>query len=283
MKLNVVIFSKNRPYQLDGLLHTMFASYTGSYRDLNVSVIYKDTETAAAVTAGYKKLIAIYEMTEHNVSFLAETAFKEQTIKAVDPSVPYTMMLVDDIVFINSWNMIDVEAVLDHPVTLCHSLRLHSGITRCYPTNQTTIVPNKDDLVNEKMMRWDWTQHGNNGDWGYPMSCDGHVFRTKQLLSILNHIPFTSPNTLEASMATLANTNNSIRGLNKMSCYLNGSALVNIPANRVQHEFPNRAGTVVENTAETLAADYVGNNRRITYKPGFRSESAHQEAYELLR
>ena len=46
---------------------------------------------------------------------------------------------------------------------------------------------------------WHWM--GMEGDWGYPMSLDGHIFRTAEIAPLLEHLDYRNPNVLEAALA----------------------------------------------------------------------------------
>jgi len=73
-------------------------------------------------------------------------------------------------------------------------------------------------------------------DFGYPLSVDGHIFRTKEILKLTKKVSFSNPNTYEASLQIFDNFPR-----NKMWSYKH-SVLVNSPSNIVQSTFQNRKG-----------------------------------------
>ncbi len=69
------------------------------------------------------------------------------------------------------------------------------------------------------------------------MSLDGHIYRTKELLPLLNDLIYTNPNSLEGRM----NVNR--LGTKKMICYQQAK-IINTPVNRVQTNNFNYSGCV---------------------------------------
>jgi hypothetical protein len=156
---------------------------------------------------------------------------------------PLTMFLVDDIIFKSHWSFEDeeIKSIEQNTLLLCCSLRLYEGITECYATNSPSEPPT---FVKGNV----WCWYGAKGDWGYPYSLDGNIYRTLDICHKLQNSEFLNPNQLEAVM----NVNNmSSVGLGSpsrpayMICYKKDSKLVNIPANRVQDEFANRVGNIM--------------------------------------
>ena len=166
-----------------------------------------------------------------NVSSSLASNFKEHVLNSsvIDTLLPLTMFLVDDIVFTANTSFTDAPFLtfLARSDILALSLRLHSGVSYCYPSAQ--IVPQPEILDDDT---WLWSD--GEGDWRYSMSVDGNVYRTADLLPLLSRLEFDNPNSLEAAMAhnTLPHP--------FMNLYMDAPRLINIPANRVQDNFPNR-------------------------------------------
>ena len=85
--MNTLIFSKNRPAQLELCLRSH-----QKFWDKPIKVIYKSTE--ACFDEGYEKLKKMYP----KVEFERETDFKHQTIEALQ--APYSVFFCDDDVMI---------------------------------------------------------------------------------------------------------------------------------------------------------------------------------------
>jgi len=107
---------------------------------------------------------------KHNCTWIKETNFKEDTMRAMTDNIFTCFMCDDDIImhefdgFPQNWNNL-----------LCHSLRL------------------EDDSS-----RWRWRDH--SGDKGYPFSVDGHIYKTNLIKPLINNLMFINPNKLESQM-----------------------------------------------------------------------------------
>ena len=89
--------------------------------------------------------------------------------------------------------------------------------------------------------------HGEQGDYGYPMSLDGHFFRTNEIIALSKALTYNNPNSYEAILARYP--------LNrlKMICF-EDSIIVNNPVNKVQNYNNNVHGNV---TAEFLNEKFL--------------------------
>lgn len=245
--INVVIFSKNRAAQLDLLLRS-FKEYFKEYSLANISVVY--SYSSDEFKSGYKKL----EDEIKNVSFIHDLkygSFKETMLKTINASFSKTMFLVDDIVFKDYFSVQDQEIqILENEQIIATSLRLWKGIDHCYAINQPSPPPS---FINKHV--WNWTV--SSGDWGYPMSVDGNVFRTDFICNKINQINFANPNQFEAGLAAYAD-----RTKQYMSCYTDASKLLNIPANLVQNVFKNRHGSL--NSVEELNDSFL-KGKKLSY------------------
>jgi len=78
---------------------------------------------------------------------------------------------------------------------------------------------------------YEW--RGAEGDYGYPMSLDGSIFRTKEILPKLTDLNYHNPNQLEGALAGTPIQ------LPKVLCFQH-QVIVSVPLNRVQVENQNR-------------------------------------------
>jgi hypothetical protein len=122
---------------------------------------------------------------------------------------------------------------------------------------------NRDDLL-----CWTWQQGMH--DWAYPLSVDGHIFSTAEIVALAKHTEFHSPNTFEANLQHYEAFFNRRLGV----CYRK-SRMVNIPCNKVQTDNANICGDIHQD--ELLAKWEQG--LRIHYQClyGMDNKSAHQE------
>ena len=205
--INTVIFSKDRACQLDMLIRSM----EKHAKELQPSVLYRTT--SQRFNQGYAKIPQC-----DTVRVVAERNFRADVIRLCTVSDPYTMFLSDDDVFVRD---MPVFAGLE-PDELCVSLRLAPKLTFCHPTQREQVPPKITGL------RYDWADA--DGDYGYPMSLNGHIFRTEELLAKLESAEFICPNTLEVALAASPIRRPKIRCMAK-------SVVVNVPVNQVQNRW----------------------------------------------
>lgn len=276
LQMNVIIFSKDRPLQLDGLLksyanHAPFGMCETKVIWTGSSQQYKDAYSNIPGENNIKGLSFI----EENLN----SSFKEQVLENINAGNEFTMFLVDDIVFKAPFTLLDnaIQLLSTDQSILCCSLRLNSKINYCYPTNSIVRPPILEPFGEEALI-FNWV--GAEGDWGYPMSLDGHVFRTEKILKILNMINFNNPNTMEANLATLVNCG-FLNSQCHMTCYQE-SKLFNIPANRVQNTFANRHAS--QTTVEQLLDIYnKGKRMNVETYCGFSNNAPHVELPIVLK
>src|SRR5262245_6035008 len=157
---------------------------------------------------------------------------------------------------------------------LCFSYRLGSNTTWCYPLNKAQTPPKP----NEKgYLRWKWAR--GDGDFGYPGSLDGHVFRASHLRRMLMTAPaHANPNRIEEHLVKWCMTR-----VGREHPYMTAdvqSSLVGVPINRVNDTHPNRYGE--EHYAEPgeLLDAYLQGERLEMPQIGLHPEDvrgAHQE------
>lgn len=279
-KLNVVIFSKDRPAQLDACLRSFQHFFQDKDKfDWQLKVIYRTSEEQ--FEEGYrfieKCLGPKVGLVSENVMDQAGLSFKSVVREALDPEAPYTMFLVDDIIFKEPFQFfgpnVDLDSIFENQEVLAHSLRLGQNINFCYPTNQNVEIPEFITGTNDNILYWDWRSA--QGDWGYPMSVDGHVFKTSFISKVIDYINFRNPNSFEGNMAQLVGQGR-FHHMPLMSVPRGQSVLLNIPANRVQEEAQNRHGNLI--TAREMN-EYFNSDKRIDIKPFFHydNKSPHVE------
>lgn len=257
---NVIIFSKNRACQLDLLLRSI-EQFFDNWHKQNLIIVY---------SFGYKDYQIAYDICkwEHkHFTFIddQEMGFKEAVSRGLNPNNPYTVFFVDDNIMLRSFSDKDDRFVRysKDPNILCLSLRMHPNVTECYTEGKATPPPaiSSDGI-------WDWTSCGHNGDWSYPMSLDGNIFRTNIITPHVRNMSYSNPNTMEAVFAQHPIP------VRNMICYQE-PRLLNVPANKVQDVNNNRSGNV--NPLE-LNEKYI-KGKRINLKPfvGIYKSSPHYE------
>lgn len=267
-KLVTVIFSKDRPIQLDLTLKTNRKYSTPKIK--NEIVIYKASDDR--IENAYRQ---VAKENKHT-TFIKETDFREDLLNCLD-NKEYILFLVDDCIFTRKYSIKDALFYLN----LCEgalgfSLRLGVNTTYCYSLNILNELPEMQTMRNEDrngVYAFNW-QSIKNGDFAYPLEISSSIYRLSDIRPLLEHIYFFSPNSLEWGMyMNLFNYNNRPFLL----CYDISPAFCN-PINRVQTENTNRTGINPEYSIENLLRLYE-NGYRIDDKlfEGFVSNACHDE------
>lgn len=252
--MNIIVFSKDRAAQLDLFLRS-FYKYTKNGDQIKVLYTYTNDD----FKKGYDILIDKYI----NIKFKLETDFKNDLLDLVY-LCKHTIFFVDDNIFIRDFNFYDKQQEIfeNDSDILCRSLRLNYYLDWSYAARSSIdYVPvfNKDGIYYWKDAL---------GDYGYPMSLDGHIYRTKEILSLLKDLIYTNPNSLEGRMNV-----NRLKG-NKIICYPE-SKIINTPVNRVQTNNFNYCGCV---SAEYLNERFCnGNEIDLEMFDCFVSKACHVE------
>jgi hypothetical protein len=266
--INTIIFSKDRACQLDLLLRS-FKHYFVEWRQLNVSIICKATN--GAFKKGYDKTLIRHP----EFKFIFETNFRSDLCRC-NFSKDKTMFFVDDDVFINPVSLNDNVFKLfeQNKDITCISLRMNPLVNSCYTQKQrpAKTPPLSNDLI------WNWRiaaqsdlWQGYPSDWGYPMSVDGHIFRTNEVLNKIQMLNYQSPNFFEGALAsTMVNGS-------QMICFKN-SIIFNNPINKVQTSNGNEAGIIKGCSAEFINDRYIsGEYLDFTPYTNIRLLAPHQE------
>jgi len=237
-----IIFSKDRAAQLDLLLRSIKKNYISNKED-SFTIIYTSSNPE------FEKGYSIIKEKHQNILFIKEheneTVFKNLVLNELNSKQPLINFLVDDAVFINPfYKNTAFDTFLNDESISCLSCRLHPDITYTYMQRKNTPKPK---MNNNNI--WNWTRAA--GDWGYPMSLDGHIFKKEDILPILESIKFKNPNTLEHELSR--------HPINKpnMVCFDN-QKLVTIPLNMVQTQYKNnRVSNKNEYDVETLNDNFL--------------------------
>jgi len=268
--MNITVFSKDRALQLELFIRS-FNKYVVDSNSYRINVLYTFSNTE--YEKGYIKLTEMYP----DVKFIKETNFKQDVISLINPLEDYTIYFVDDDIFKNKIDFYDKQEEIfrkDSKI-LCRSLRLDNTQKRCYTMNLTyskfpTFIKNGNSLI------FNWVNQ--QGDYGYPMSLDGHIFRTQELLPYINNLSYNNPNSLEGNMAAWVSGHQTIK--QKMICY-EQSIIVNNPCNIVQTNNSNLHGS--ENPIK-LNSDFLsGKIISLENIDGIENISCHQEIKIIIK
>ncbi len=266
-----VVFSKDRPLQLDATL-TSLRRHCRSWADLRLSVLYTTSSPAQAWM--YRVVGA-----EHpDVRFVRERQFKRDLIDLVAGS-EHLLFLVDDTLVVRDFELLRPRGLLrDRPAALGFSLRLGLNTTYCYMLDQPQVMPEPEQLGNQTLeFRWP----GAPGDFGHPLEVSSSLYRTSDIGPLLSELEYRNPNTLEAALARHTPTFATSR--DRLLCPETAVAF-SIPANLVQDVYRNRVASEQAVSAGALAERYAhGDRLAVAAYDGFTPTGCHQEvefAYE---
>lgn len=155
--INLIIFSKNRAMQLDALLRSI---------KLRCNV-FNSIHVVWTADEGFERSYTLM-IPKHNVTWIKETNFKEDTMRAMTDAV-FTCFMCDDNIIMHEFNGLPDN----WDDLLCHSLRMEGE-------------------------PWKWRECG--GNEGYPFSVDGHIYKTKLIKPLINNLMFINPNKLESQL-----------------------------------------------------------------------------------
>lgn len=256
--INLIIFSKDRSCQLELLIRSM-KRFFREFEHIPINILY--TYSDKDYKLGYDKLFNLHK--DDNIFYIKENNFREQTLDLIKISNPYTIFFVDDNIFKESFSIDDDKFKLftKNLDILTLSLRLHPRLNYCYPIDSPMTQPK----FNSNLM-YNWRRE--HGDFGYPMSLDGHFFRTIELKIVSNSLMFNNPNSYESNLSL-----NPLSG-NKIICY-EKSIIFNNPVNKVQSYNRNKFGNI---SAKYLNDNFL-NNKIIKLENYYSIEnsSCHQE------
>jgi hypothetical protein len=252
--MNIIVFSKNRALQLELFLRSM-KKYFVEFNDYKVQILY--TATDQDYEAGYTKLKKMYP----RVTFVNEVNFKADLIKLIDCKKLLTVFFVDDMVFKESFSMKskNIQTFKNSNDVICFSLRLHPRLTNSYATSSIMHRP----VIIDYAYGWG----GASGDYGYPMSVDGHIFKTMDIYDRIVKGDYSKPNSFEGCLTHLNISKP------KMMCF-DKSIVFNNPLNRVQTEIINKSSdTPVSYLNGMFLEGYI-----IDLEPfdNFENKSVHQ-------
>ena len=244
--INAIIFSKDRAAQLRLLLYSIKKNSPETFR---LNVIY--TYSSPFFKKGYEKLM---EEFSEICNFVDQTDnFKQDVLNLLDSEDKYSCFFTDDDIIYKTFDSEHIiKSLEDDSDVFCFSLRLGTNVNFCYTMNTENILKNYEDL--NSLIKWDWTVH--YLDFGYPLSVDGHIFRTKDIFKLTRKVAFTNPNSFEGNLQMFDNFPKE-----KMVAFKE-SVLVNTPNNLVNSTHPNRHSiehgkTTLELNMEYLKGDLI--------------------------
>ena len=184
----------------------------------------------------------------------------------------YVFFLVDDNLFVSKFCLFDALRSLERePQALGFSLRLGRNTTYCYTRDLPQSLP-EFNTSGEDVLCFDWRR--GELDFAYPLEVSSSIYRTADLLPLLNRKRFANPNQLESRLAESADQY-IYRPL--LLCLPKSVAFSN-PINQVAERYQNRAGVIHTYSSHDLAVIFEKGMRvDVAVYTGFVPQGCHQE------
>jgi hypothetical protein len=318
MPIKMLVFSKDRPMQLDAVLRSFFLHCSDAWL-AQVNVLYlassertlrqynclqTDFPSVRFVMQDHfhqDVLQVLYPFSEGTwkrwwaqllawpVSYrLPIQSFAEQVrrklmkrlifplISILTPrpgSQEFVLFCVDDNLFVRPFSLAQVtKGLQENSDALGFSLRLGRNTNSAYMVNSTQVIP-EFDCAGE-VCRFDWPNAEH--DFHYPFEISSSLYRTVEIIPLVNAVIFENPNMLEGAMAVQAYRYQ--RQFPRLMCFKTSVAFCN-PVNVVQTvEANNRSGHEPSNSIEILSEKFEQGERiDVEAYIGFVPNACHQE------
>jgi GT2 family glycosyltransferase/Flp pilus assembly protein TadD len=264
-----IIFSKDRPLQLDATLRS-FMRHCLDFHRISVRIIVKaSSEIYGQAYQSLEKEYASYA----NISLIAETDFRQQVLHLLR-SDEYILWLVDDDIFVRNFTLADCQQLLEvNQDVLGYSLRLGENTTYCYMLDKPQALP-PFNKITDTTYSYYWSNA--ECDFGYPLEVASSLYRTCDLSPLLESINFFNPNSLEGKMAAHAAYFNTT--LPRLLCPIK-SITFSTPINKVHTTAAeNRAGNSALLSSDALLDNFLKGKRiDVATFDGFTPNACHQE------
>jgi len=214
--INTIVFSICNPKSLEILLESL--KINGSNIFNNITVFYSSLSNLNE----YDELKTHYK---HNVKWIQIKDFKTQVLESLNNDYKYTCFFTDKNIL---YRKIEVSNNIfklfeDNENLFCFSLRLGKNITECTAMNTKNILKN-EIYINETFMLWNWSKH--YLDFGFPLSLNGHIFRTNEILKLTKNTKFNDVDSLEEFWQNFDNFPKEMMGSYIQSCLISNSNLI---------------------------------------------------------
>lgn len=242
--MNIIVFSKNRPMQLQAYLESLF--YYTQFNQNDVIVIFPYTDD-------YKKLMDAYPAISW-IDELQHVNFGQTLINVVNslPDDGLSILGVDDFVWFRNVNLTDVSVLSKHVDTVGFHLRLGRNIAGF---NFKWNIFRSSNLF-----KYDW--YGKPNDFGYPFEVSQSCYRNSLIKEIVfaHKSKIRIPNDFEAYGVTYV-TNHKYKELPFIMMYNDNSCGACVDINRTQDLYQNRIQGTPYHSVDSLLKLYRNGHR----------------------
>lgn len=264
-KTSAIIFSRNRPAQLDLTLKT-FKNSVGDLFNVDLYILYKGDNDK------FKKGYQICRKENKFATFIEENFFYEDIKNLLlNSSDEYILFCTDDTIFTHNFAIEEIEKIMGEDDDLLNfSLRLGTNTTYCYPLSAQQQVPDYED--EGRIFKWDWTNA--DYDFGYPLELSSSVLRVEDMNRFIKTRTFTNPNLMEWYLDI---SKGRFVDRHQSACFKTSVAF-SAPMNTVESKNRNKVANGEEYSVDKLLEMYLDGSRINSYKfYNYVSMGAHQE------
>jgi hypothetical protein len=191
MKVDIIIFSKDRAMQLEALLYSMekHVKNIGS-----VCVLYKVSNQE--FVDGYIKSFYYINSINLKCNFIPETEndFKKRLNQILGlVKTKKVLLLCDDVIFTD-----EVDLDVYNPWLSWNSINLCLGTNITWCNAKSSVQQVSDYNIYKDLIRWKWTKA--EGDFAYPNSIGASILKTWWIRLLAKILPYDCPNWLEGKM-----------------------------------------------------------------------------------
>jgi hypothetical protein len=289
MKIQTIIFSKDRPLQLHATLAS-FALHEAEGATNPIAVLFRSSTESFA--NAYARVVVEFDG-KLSIDWVKEVNFKIDLLDILQGSRPssrlhrfmqrlgvsrpplrstHLLFLVDDNLFVRPFSLQRIVAALSaEPRAIGFSLRIGRNTTSCYPMRCNQPLPCFESSTLGLCFTWP----SQVGDFGYPLEVSSSVYRTTDLISMLRSLPYNNPSRLEQGLAAARGL--FARRLSKLLCF-EQSVTFCVPLNKVQTIFNNRSSEQENYSSEALNALFLQGYRvDVEAMQYFTPMAAHEE------
>lgn len=227
-----IVFSKDRAMQLHALLSSYYEQVD---HPAKLHILY--TTSNDRHSRSYEELKKIFG--DKDIHFISERAFKNDLERLLESITSARLFfMTDDGLFIDRFDLNEIVSFNYSEVT--PSVIKGLDLTYCYIRDRQQALPAfiqpSTFHLPAGMKCWEWGKAEESSDWAYPLSLDATFYNTKEIRTMIKHVEYKAPNSLES---VLQQHYSPIFFQRKGVCY-DKAKYVNIACNVVNTEHANR-------------------------------------------
>jgi hypothetical protein len=122
--------------------------------------------------------------------------FKRNLIDSLNLNNKLTCFFTDNDILFDNIDLETIEQSLNKEDVFCFSLRLGKNVSYCYNAREKNQLVISNETDNTILVDWQKSWY----DFGSPLSINGHIFRTKDILKLTKPLNFFDPEHYEESL-----------------------------------------------------------------------------------